>query len=99
MEGDGTFVGVLGVFGGGVGAVPAGSAGELLVVVDHVAVVDHGETRFAGDLSGLVEERAGEGDVVGLPFAGRAAGVYEGFLAAIEGTALAVRVGGVFGLY
>ena len=57
MEGDGAFVGVLGVFRGGVGAGPAGSAGELHIVMDEDAVVDDGETRLAGDLPGLVEER------------------------------------------
>ena len=79
LKGEGGLVGVGLVFGGGVGAHPAGAAAEDSVVLDKDAVVQDGEGGAAGDLAPLIEERAVEDDVVALPLAGLAADVDEGF--------------------
>ena len=60
---------------------------KLTQVMHDDAVVDHGESGLAAFLSAL------EQDVIGLPFAGFAAGIHHGRVVAIEARGLAIGVG------
>ena len=86
------FVAVGLVFGGCVWAIPAGATPEFDVVVNDMAVVNDVEFGAADDLALVVKFRAGEGDVVGLPLTGFAAGIDEWYGTTVEGAALAVGV-------
>ena len=92
LQFDGALFAVRGVFARGL--VPGGSQ-ELDVVLHHYSVV---ENRRVGRLFqlGAFETRTIENDVVGLEFAGFAAGVNQGRCLAVKCCGLAVWVGFVF---
>ena len=72
---------------------PGGGPERLLVVLHEDPVVEQGDPRRLQELAGRVEPGAAEGDVVGLPLAGRARGVEQGRILAVDRPRLAVGVG------
>ena len=95
LHGEGELVGMGLILGRSVGTHPASAAAEDRVVLDEYSVVQHGKGCSAADLACCVKEWAVENDVVGLPFAGLAAYVYERLLATVECASLAVGVGDI----
>lgn len=74
--------------------VLGGTVYEYVVLYEY-AVEEYGEVAGAGALPVVVEAWGGEDDVVGIPLAGRAHGVYEGGVLLVYGARLAIRVGAV----
>ncbi len=72
---------------------PGGGTERLLVVLHQDPVVEHGDPRRVEKLSGRVEPRAAEGDVEGLPLAGRPRRVEQRRVLAVDRPGLAVGVG------
>ena len=72
---------------------PGGRPERLLVVLHEDAVVEQGDPRRLEELARGVEPGAAEGDVVGLPLAGRPRGVEQGRVLAVDRPRLAVGVG------
>src|SRR6266852_2761727 len=70
--------------------------GQLHVILNEDAVVEGGDAGWAQEFAGGVEARSVKNDVVNLPLAGRARGVYLGRELAVDGGGLAVGVGFVF---
>jgi len=75
-------------------AVRGGSIQFLLVVHEHTVVIN-GDDRRLQHFAVLAELRHVKLDVISLPFAGRAAGVYQRRMLTVQRRALAVGVAGV----
>src|SRR5262245_35022192 len=71
----------------------SGPAEYFRMILDQDAVVQRGERRFLLDIAAVAEDRRVINDVVGLPFAGFAAGVDQRRVLLINRAGLAVEVG------
>src|SRR5262245_367201 len=73
--------------------IVSGRAEYFRVVLDQDAVVEDGDRRFLLDTAVVAEDRRVVDDVVGLPFAGFAAGVDQRRVLFVNRAGLAVEVG------
>src|SRR5262245_17500974 len=71
----------------------SGRPEDFRVVLDQDAVLEGGDSGFFLDPSVIAEDRRMIDDVVGLPFAGLAAGVYERRVLFVNRAGLTVEVG------
>ena len=72
---------------------PDGDPEQFLSVVYEHAIVEHGHIGRSEQRSVRVEFRGFEHDIIGLPFTWRPAGIYQGWLPAVQGGRGAVSVG------
>ena len=70
-----------------------GAAEESAAVMEDDAIVNDSDVTGFGLFSGIIPAWSFENDVVGLPFAGTFAGVYEGRGLAVNGARLAIGIG------